>query len=284
MLRKNRLCSSYLRDDLFLKTLCSCRSVHRGTSSTVQHAQLQTHHFHHVQSASYILFVPSRPDQPRQVNYSFTQGRLDQPRKECTPCTDKKENFIFLIYKEIQAGAVAKSYMTIDQRPAHIWLNICAFPRILGSPSSYTILEPIQSEFPYIWGKFNFLFYQCESLFASVSKSGTRHPTTVRTYPRAGFPSCYRYHHRICMETWVNMHWCSAHRLHPWNRKSESVRTVPFPLCTNEKKLFLNGKDFSKMWKCTNVKPYLKKFFFSYKWLCTCFLRRIPIFFTNVQW
>ncbi len=27
------------------------------------------------------------------------------------PCTDKKETKIFLIYKEIQSGAVAKSYM-----------------------------------------------------------------------------------------------------------------------------------------------------------------------------
>ncbi len=27
-------------------------------------------------------------------------------------CTDKKENTIFLIYKEIQMGAGAKSYMT----------------------------------------------------------------------------------------------------------------------------------------------------------------------------
>jgi hypothetical protein len=27
-------------------------------------------------------------------------------------CTDKKENQIFLIYKEIQNGTVAKSYMT----------------------------------------------------------------------------------------------------------------------------------------------------------------------------
>jgi hypothetical protein len=26
-------------------------------------------------------------------------------------CTDKKENQIFLIYREIQSGAVAKSYM-----------------------------------------------------------------------------------------------------------------------------------------------------------------------------
>ncbi len=28
-----------------------------------------------------------------------------------TCCTDKKENLIFLIYKEIQSGAFAKSYM-----------------------------------------------------------------------------------------------------------------------------------------------------------------------------
>jgi hypothetical protein len=27
-------------------------------------------------------------------------------------CIDKKENLIFLIYKEIQKGSVAKSYMT----------------------------------------------------------------------------------------------------------------------------------------------------------------------------
>jgi hypothetical protein len=27
-------------------------------------------------------------------------------------CTDKKENQVFLIFKEIQSGAVAKSYMT----------------------------------------------------------------------------------------------------------------------------------------------------------------------------
>ena len=31
--------------------------------------------------------------------------------------------------------------------------NICAFPHILGSPSSYMTLHPIPSEFPYICGK-----------------------------------------------------------------------------------------------------------------------------------
>jgi hypothetical protein len=62
--------------------------------------------------------------------------------------TDKKENQTFLIYKEIQNGSVAKLY-------------ICSFPLILGSPSSYMTLQLLHSEFPYIRGKFDFLFYQC---------------------------------------------------------------------------------------------------------------------------
>jgi hypothetical protein len=33
---------------------------------------------------------------------------------ELTACTDKKENNIFLIYKEVQMGSGAKSYMRKD--------------------------------------------------------------------------------------------------------------------------------------------------------------------------
>jgi hypothetical protein len=62
--------------------------------------------------------------------------------------TDKKENQIFLIYKEIQNGAVAKSYMTNGL--LIYGTNICAFPHILGSPSSYMTLQLLHSEFPYI--------------------------------------------------------------------------------------------------------------------------------------
>ncbi len=36
----------------------------------------------------------------------------------------------------------------------------CAFPHILESPSSYMTLQLLHSEFPYIWRKFDFLFYQ----------------------------------------------------------------------------------------------------------------------------
>jgi hypothetical protein len=74
--------------------------------------------------------------------------------------TDKKENQIFLIYKEIQRGAVATLYMK-SASSYTVWGNICAFPHILGSPSSYMTLQLIHSEFPYILGKFDFLFYQC---------------------------------------------------------------------------------------------------------------------------
>ncbi len=38
--------------------------------------------------------------------------RAGSPGNQEVLYTDKKENQIFLIYKEIQSGAVAKSYMT----------------------------------------------------------------------------------------------------------------------------------------------------------------------------
>ncbi len=62
----------------------------------------------------------------------------------------KKKTQIFLIYKEIQNGAVAKSYMTnglliYGEIFAH-FLN----PHILGNPSTYMTLQLLHSEFPYI--------------------------------------------------------------------------------------------------------------------------------------
>ncbi len=62
--------------------------------------------------------------------------------------TDKKENQIFLIYKEIQNGAVAKSYMT---NRLLIYGEIFAhFLVYEGAPSSYITLQLLHSEFPYI--------------------------------------------------------------------------------------------------------------------------------------
>ncbi len=56
-------------------------------------------------------------------------------------CTDKKENQILLIYKEIQSGAVAKSYVRksfliyeeMRKADSHIWLCKCAILNFLVS-------------------------------------------------------------------------------------------------------------------------------------------------------
>jgi hypothetical protein len=71
--------------------------------------------------------------------------------------TDKKENKIFLIYKEIQMGS-GESY---------IWGRASQYRRICKNISPYMRrslviydFAPEPSEFPNIWGKFYFLFYQ----------------------------------------------------------------------------------------------------------------------------
>jgi hypothetical protein len=61
-----------------------------------------------------------------------------KPHNLTAASTDTKENHIFLIYKEIQSGAFAKSNMT-NGLLIYIWGNIWTFPHILGSPSSYTL-------------------------------------------------------------------------------------------------------------------------------------------------
>jgi len=73
--------------------------------------------------------------------------------------TEKKENQIFLIFKEIQNGAVAKSYMTDGLLIYGDWGNIYAFHHtVLGSPSSYMTLQLLHSEFTYICEE-NLIFF-----------------------------------------------------------------------------------------------------------------------------
>ncbi len=71
--------------------------------------------------------------------------------------------------KKIKFSSYIRKFR-MEQLQSHIWLTassymgssyICAFPDILGSPSSYMTLQLLHSEFPYIWGKFDLLFYQC---------------------------------------------------------------------------------------------------------------------------
>jgi hypothetical protein len=71
----------------------------------------------------------------------------------------KKENLIFLIYKEIQTGAVAKSYI---RKGFLIYEEMRKYLVIFEEAVSHIWLcELLPSEFPYIRGKLNFLFYQC---------------------------------------------------------------------------------------------------------------------------
>ncbi len=77
--------------------------------------------------------------------------------------TDKKENQIFLIYKEIQSGAVAKSYMT---NGLLLWGNNCAFPHILGTPSSYCNCSPLD----FLIYEENFIFFFSVYISAKIPR------------------------------------------------------------------------------------------------------------------
>jgi hypothetical protein len=48
------------------------------------------------------------------------------------------------------AGVSGKGKRIVTRVVPHIWGNICAFPHILESPSSYMTLQLLHSEFPYI--------------------------------------------------------------------------------------------------------------------------------------
>ncbi len=62
-----------------------------------------------------------------------------------------------LIKKKIKFSSYIRKFR-MEQLQSHIWLtaphmwgNICAFPHILGSPSSNMTLQLLHSEFPYIF-------------------------------------------------------------------------------------------------------------------------------------
>ncbi len=67
--------------------------------------------------------------------------------------TDKKENKIFLIYKEIQKEAVA----------SHIWLTASSYMTEYLLIASHIRKQPLLSEIPHMWRKFYFLFCQCRT-------------------------------------------------------------------------------------------------------------------------
>jgi hypothetical protein len=81
--------------------------------------------------------------------------------------TDKKRKSDF---PHIKGNTEWSSFKVIyDLRPPQIWGNICAFPHIIGSPSSYMTLQLLHSEFPFILRKFDFLFHQCSRTSYSLA-------------------------------------------------------------------------------------------------------------------
>ncbi len=88
-------------------------------------------------------------------------------------------------------GSGAKSYMTNDLLINGE--NSCAFPHILGSPSSFMTLHPIPFEFPYMWGQFCCIFYQCchaitHSWAVPAKKGGTCRPSKLTSRYNSHLP------------------------------------------------------------------------------------------------
>ncbi len=92
-----------------------------------------------------------------------------------------------LIKKKMRFSSYLRKFR-MGQLQSHIWLTaspyICPFPHILGSPgpSSYMTLQLLHSEFPYIWGKFDFLFYQCTDPLTVIA--------VYRVWSSPSWPSC----------------------------------------------------------------------------------------------
>ncbi len=79
-------------------------------------------------------------------------------------CTDKK-NFPYIRNSDWSGCKVI-----YEEGLPNIWDNAQIFSHILGGRSSYMTLQPLPSGFPYIWGKFCFLFYQCAmTIIASLA-------------------------------------------------------------------------------------------------------------------
>jgi hypothetical protein len=86
-------------------------------------------------------------------------GPAGQQISPSTEHTDKKENKIFLIYKEIQMGSGVKSYMR--RKGFLIYEEMRKFFPMYD-------FAPDPSEFPSIRGNFLFFFYQCSKKFKKL--------------------------------------------------------------------------------------------------------------------
>ncbi len=124
----------------------------------------------------------------------------------CYFCTDKKENQIFLTYKDIQDGVVAShiwltassymgKYLLIRSPSSYVTLLISSYSMYIRSPSSYVTLQLLHSEFPFIWGKFHFLFYQCAMPTSHHTENiaARKHRERTKGYEAGATATCPRW-------------------------------------------------------------------------------------------
>ncbi len=143
-------------------------------------------------------------------------------------CTDTKENEIFLIqYKEIKMGSGAK----IDEEGLpNIWGKAQIFHNIMKRLLVIYDFAPDPSEFPYIWGKFYFIFYQCVFLNQSMNfqkilpfSEGKKWIRTQQynLQPNEGL-------HHVYGDTYCMLHgtesWCTARLAEFYNWKAQSPK------------------------------------------------------------
>ncbi len=129
-----------------------------------------------------LVFLESAPPPPhcqltQAKTLPATQREEDQERQPLCLCqaetlagmlepahTDKKENKIFLIYKEIQIGSGAKSSMR--KGFLILYMKKCAncstYMRIRGSRQSYMTLHPIPLNFR-IYDEIFFIFFSAKT-------------------------------------------------------------------------------------------------------------------------
>ncbi len=107
-------------------------------------------------------YSPSPPCRPwRAAGPSWRSQSQSWNRDHHAETTLIKKTIKFSIYKEIQSGAVAKSYMTNGLLIQYM-VEIFAHFLIYCIRKLFLIYDSLlYSEFPHIWGEFSFIFYQC---------------------------------------------------------------------------------------------------------------------------
>ncbi len=87
-------------------------------------------------------------------------------------------NAATLIKKKIKFSSYIGKFRE-EQLQNHIWLTASSYMGKYFRISSYIrkpflmTLQLLHSEFPYLWGKFSFLFYQCRVLSSIPASSGS---------------------------------------------------------------------------------------------------------------